>query len=206
MSPKQRFAWWVVVVVAWVAAAPLRSGGFDVGWTIATSAQTVALVLMLGLLVTTPPEAIKLRGPVSWTVLLLGVWLNLVFAVPERNNSVLIAALVLSVAVPVGVWSTVLRPGGSAWWVAIVAWSPALPTLVARRVQGQPGPQIGLAWGLCLVGLVVAMALVWVFSRRSAPKADAPSVAHGSAKAGWVGPAWILGIATALCGVVPWLS
>lgn len=192
MSPKQRFAWWVVVVVVWSASAMLRLGGYDLGWTVATLVQTGAVVLMLGLLATTPPDAIKLRGPVSWTVLMLGVWLNLVCAVPIRHDAVVIAAVVLAVAVPVGVWSTALCSGASAWWVALVAWSPALPALVARPVRGEPGGVIALAWALCLAGLGVSLFLVWFLSRASSTD--------------WRKAAWILGIATALSGLVPWLS
>jgi len=114
-----------------------------------------------------------------------------------------IAAVVLAVAVPVGVWSTVLRPGASAWWVALAAWSPALPALVARRVHGGSAAMIGVSWTLCAIGLGVSLSLVWFYSR----KVNGPAAGVGGpAPVEWRTAAWILGIATSLSGLVPWLS
>ncbi|MFT5422886.1 MAG: hypothetical protein ACI89L_000655 [Phycisphaerales bacterium] len=204
MTRERRFILWAAIVVVWAAAALLRLGGYDGRWLVATLVQTGVMVCLLGLLWTTPTNAIRLRGPVSWAILVFGVWLNLVCAVPIRNDAVVVAAVVLAGTVPVGVWSTVLRPGASAWWVALVGWSPALPALVARPVRGDPAGVIAVSCVLCLAGLAASVVLVWFLSRDRAGEGGPRGGEPGPG--GWGRPAVILGIATVLSGIVPWLS
>jgi|GEM_PF-3251676 len=208
MNPKVRLGWWVAAAVATAGAMGLRlvEGELETAaWVIAGVVQGVGLGGVVWLLATTPPEAIRLRPSTSWTVICVGVWLQLVLAVDEADTTRVVAAGMLGGLVPLLVWSTVLGEGASPWWAAVVGWGSWMPLLLAwegTALGSESGSQ-ALVRGVGIAGALLSLTCVGVASGGLFER-DEPADTDRHR----LGVRWgiLVGITNAACGSVVLLS
>ncbi len=137
MNPRVRLSIWVVVVLGAIGA-PLWLPLADIGSALALGQGVVSLGATLWLLRTTPDDAILVPAWLSTMALPVGVYCQAVLARgagPSLQMSSLYA-LVLAfggawvLEFPDSVWKRPPETAGSrivsSWWLALVAWHPAL--------------------------------------------------------------------------------
>ena len=122
-DPRLRLVAWIVVATALLA--------FQLVWK--TAAGVVAaelLVLALSaLLLTTPPDAIRLPRPTSEILILAGTF------VLQRNAGV--HSICVALLICVFLLLVARRARISPWWAAVICWNPLLTaTLLAARAAG----------------------------------------------------------------------
>lgn len=149
------------MVVA-IASSGLRVGLGEGAWAAATLLQGVCVGAMAWLLETTPVNAIKLPRRVSWVMILVGA---LAIQAPggfwEVGLGLGVGAAAVGAALVVPARTRV-----SVWWVAPLAWSPALVD-AGRALSDGADPLSGAIPLAALPGLVFAGRGWW--GRRGAP-------------------------------------
>lgn len=208
MTPKVRLGWWVVAAAATTGAMGLRwiEGELETAaWVGAGVVQGVGLGGVVWLLATTPSDAIRLRPSTSWTVICVGVWLQLVLAVNEADATGVVAAGMLGGLVPLLVWSTVLGVGASPWWASVVGWGSWMPLLLAWEgtALGSESGSLALVRIVGITGVLLSLACVGVVSG-GLFEPDKPKNTDRHR----LGVRWgiLVGITNAACGSVVLLS
>ncbi len=157
-APRRRFALWILVVLA-TLAAPLwcRSPAATL---VGTTQALLGLGIFLHLLKSTPANAIRLPWALSAAIILLGAALMPPLAHQSFNPVTMIAPILLALLL----LAVLFNPTSplSPWWATLVVWHPAFwapeqPALIGWNLEA-----ILIRIALILAGLVIyAAANAW---------------------------------------------
>lgn len=160
LSPGTRLAAWIVTIAVALLAPAWVILGAPAGPTVAAVHGFAAMGVLLALLRTTPPDAIKLRWPTSATLIALGA-LALPLAAGLSTDPLHTTGLRGAIYAVFGsllLLALLLPPnsGVSPWWAAIPLWAPSLWLLEL------PGVASG---GLSILGTIArVLTLVIIFA------------------------------------------
>ena len=185
MNPQARLRMWIVAALLPILAAPLTLLGSDsAGVVLAIAVATPGLIAMFWLLLTTPPDAIRLPYLPGLALVLLGsIWVQSLVAVRIGTTDPawivwLLVAAWPALTLPVRPERLAVRPPPSPWWMAIPAWSPGL-ALLGPLAAAEPVIEPGLLRTLLHFGASVttwptaALLIVYAIAQHARPRPGA---------------------------------
>ena len=162
LSPRARFAVWAVAVGAWLAVSQARwlviGGEPKLEYAVA-GAQLAALGLILWLLTTTPPDAIKLPVAASEMLIAAGAGAAALAASGDTRA--------FAVAIPAYLVARLCRAEFigpvTPWWTVLFLWHPTLSYLLGQVLGTEPF--VSLAAGAMLPLMIARLASVVSMAR-----------------------------------------